>query len=217
MVTPNEYRYLRKKLLQWCEGNCRDYPWRDSGLSNYTIILTEVLLQRTNAEIVNSYFHTFFSTYSDWDSILRASNEDLEKILRPLGLYEHRRRRITSLLDFYVKNGSKIPQNEKELVKSPFNTLYLSNAIRLFIYKEKAPLIDVNMARLISRFLSLDAPRELRNNNELHRIAKRLVNVKHTIELNYAILDFSALVCQSRNPKCKKCILRRKCCFFNNL
>ncbi len=68
--------------------NKRDFPWRRSGISNYELILTEILLQRTNAETVSKYYDVFFNKYPDWEHLLAASIEDLEQIFKPLGLFK---------------------------------------------------------------------------------------------------------------------------------
>lgn len=72
-------------MLEWFISNRRDFPWRKSGINNYELIISEILLQRTKAETVANYYDTFFAKYPDWDKIKNASINDLESILGPFG------------------------------------------------------------------------------------------------------------------------------------
>ena len=59
MWNKNEIKFFRNELLSWFESNKRDFPWRKDGISNYEIILSEILLQRTKAETVSNYYNYF--------------------------------------------------------------------------------------------------------------------------------------------------------------
>ena len=94
MWNKNEIKYFQNTLLDWYASNKRDFPWRQSGTSNFELILSEILLQRTKAETVAKYYPVFFNKYPNWDSLVVASIEDLEEVFKPLGLYRHRASRL---------------------------------------------------------------------------------------------------------------------------
>ena len=90
-------QYLQHRLLEWFDENHRIFPWREDGATKYQQIVSEILLQRTKAETVAKYFETFFSKFPDWNALANASLEELEEVMRPLGLYRHRARRLYKL------------------------------------------------------------------------------------------------------------------------
>ena len=98
MYNKNNIKYFRKQLLYWFKSNRREFPWREEGLSNYEIIISEILLQRTKAETVAKYYHVFLGKYPDWQSLINATIKDLEKILKPLGLNKHRAKRLNKII-----------------------------------------------------------------------------------------------------------------------
>ena len=94
--------------------------------------------------------------------------------------------------------------------------MYISNAYELFILNKRGPLLDVNMARVLSRYFNPKEVKDVRNEKELQELSKTVINVKNCKELNWAILDFAALVCKSRSPNCSNCVIKPKCKYFNN-
>ncbi len=216
MYNKNDIKFFRSKLLDWYSDYGRNFPWRNNNISNYEIIISEILLQRTKAETVAKYYPTFINKYPNWDYLSKAHIEDLEQILKPLGLYKHRAKRIYKIIEEFNNKRGILPRNKNELKESQFSTLYISNAYELFILNKRASLLDVNMARVLSRYFKPKEIKDVRNEKELQYLSKVVTNVKQCKELNWAILDFAALVCKSRKAKCSNCVLNKKCKFFNS-
>jgi DNA (cytosine-5)-methyltransferase 1 len=214
MWNKNDIKYFRKVLLEWFTANGRDFPWRKNEISNYEIILSEILLQRTKAETVSKYYSTFFEKYPNWDILISASIEDLEEIFKPLGLYKHRAKRLLKIIQEYKERNCNLPQNRSELQDSNLSTLYISKAYELFILNHRAALLDVNMSRVLSRFFNPKEFKDVRNDKIIQELAHNVINVKSCKELNWAILDYASLVCKSSKPKCSDCKLNSKCKFF---
>lgn len=214
MWNKNDIKYFRTVLLKWFDTNKRSFPWRNEGVSNYELIFSEILLQRTKAETVAKYYDTFFKKFPDWEKLVLATDKELEKIFKPLGLHTQRVGRVRKIVEEYKLKNGILPQNRDELMESGFASLYISNAYELFVLKNKAALLDVNMSRVLSRFFQPKDFKDVRNDKIIQELAHNVINVKACKELNWAILDFAALVCKAKKPKCDECILSSKCCFF---
>jgi A/G-specific adenine glycosylase len=210
----NAISIFQKSLIDWFTVNQRQFPWRKEEISNYELIISEILLQRTKAETVSKYYTTFFDTYPNWDRLVQADNQALEQILKPLGLYRHRAKRLMKIIQEYQEKNGILPQNREELQESNLSSLYISNAYELFILKHRAALVDVNMSRLLSRYFQPQNFKDVRHDKPIQELAGKVVDVEQCKELNWAILDFAALICQSRKPKCPECLLRAGCKFF---
>ena len=215
MPDKNSLTYFRRALLDWFPVNGRAFPWRDEEVTNYELIISEILLQRTRAESVARYYGTFFGAYPDWESLAGAGLEELEEILRPLGLYRHRARRLYRIIEEYRESRGVMPANRNQLQESNLAALYLSNAYELFVLKHRSALLDVNMSRVFSRYFNVQHEKDVRHNREMRELARVVTNVKRCRELNWAILDFAALVCRPTKPKCEGCVLRKKCAYYH--
>ena len=214
MWNKNDIKYFRRVLLEWFDSNRRDFPWRKEDVSNYELIFSEILLQRTKAETVSRYYSTFFKKYPDWEKLIKAKDKDLEEILKPLGLHTQRVTRIRRIIEEYKDKNGLLPKNKDELQESSLASLYISNAYELFVLKNRAALLDVNMSRVLSRFFYPKEFKDVRNDKLIQELAHNVINVKDCKELNWSILDYAALVCKAQKPKCYECKLNGMCSFF---
>jgi A/G-specific adenine glycosylase len=108
-------------------------------------------------------------------------------------------------------NGGAVPRTRTELERLPGIGPYTASAVLALVYGRAEPLLDVNMARLLGRFLGPPEGIEAKPTRTLHALALRLVRSKRGLEVNWAVLDFGALVCRERNPLCPECLLRARC------
>lgn len=206
--------YLQDNLLSWFQTNGRSFPWRKKNLTQYQIIIAEVLLQRTKAETVSKFFPQFISSFPNWQSLVDAPIEDIETYLKPVGLYKQRAKRLHDLANEMVRRKGRLPKERSELEQIPFLGQYIANSIELIIFKQASPLLDVNMARVLERFFGERKMADIRYDPYLQELAKEVVNIPDSKELNWAILDFAALVCKATKPLCNSCIINSKCVYY---
>lgn len=206
--------YLQTTLLTWYEVYGRTFPWREDNRSEYELIVAEILLQRTRAKTISSFFLSFISQFSDWQSLVNTSDNDLEIFLRPIGLASQKAKRLKSLAIEMVKRNCVLPSQRSELETMPFFGQYIANAIEVLIFQRPAPLLDVNMERVLERYFGPRRLVDIRYDPYLQELAKRFVDYPRLREINWAILDFAALICQVAVPKCNHCILNMNCAYF---
>ncbi|CTQ63499.1 hypothetical protein [Roseibium album] len=204
---------IRKRLLSWFDRCGRNFPWRRHEAGEYEKICVEVLLQRTRAETVAKCYNEFFRRYPDWDCLAAAPISELEMVLRPLGLWRRRARSISALAKYAHENGGTFPQQDKELADVPAVGQYVSNAIQLFQHDRAKPLVDVNMARFLERYLRSRRLADIRYDPWLQEACHWLVDCERPIATNWAALDHSALICTARSPRCSECELSARCNF----
>ena len=217
-VTANSIEEFQIEILSWHEKNGRHLlPWRSEGLSNYELIIAEILLQRTKAETVANFYHLFLKAFSSWKSLAMAEIEEIENILKPIGLYKQRASRLKKLAVEMIKRKQKLPNNRDELESIPFMGQYIANAVELLIFNKPVQLLDVNMARVIERYFGERKLSDIRYDPYLQALSLKIVNHNKSRDLNWAILDFAALVCKARNPDCEHCPISQKCLFYNKI
>lgn len=213
MIKPREVKYIQNTLLKWYSKNKRDFPWRRDGCSNYNLILSEILLQRTKAESVAKYYKIFFSRYPSWSELSITTYEQLVVLLEPIGLQKQRASRILKVVKELNKRNGNLPTSRKDLHECNLGSLYISNAFEVFVLNKHSPLLDVNMARILVRYFGLTPKSDIRNDKMLQEVANMVIHVSEFKELNWAFLDFAALVCRSKKPHCNDCKLKKFCKF----
>ena len=201
---------LRHSLLAWYEAEARALPWRSAGTSVFERICVEVLLQRTRAETVAAIYAEFFARFPSWKSLAGSSIAELEEAFKPIGLWRRRARSMKSLAEYAAARAGCFPDDPAELAKVPGVGQYVSNAILLFQHDQPRPLVDVNMARVIERFVRPRVLADIRYDPWLQAASRWLVKDR-PIETNWATLDFAAKVCTARKPRCHCCPVSSRC------
>lgn len=209
---------FQEKILTWFKNSGRHhFPWRNDGLSSFQIVIAEVLLQRTKAETIEKFYSKFLLHFPNWETIANSDIHLLEKQLQPVGLYRQRAKRLKDLAIEMVKRDGQFPVAKTDLEKIPFLGQYIANAIELQIFNKPSPLLDVNMARVLERYFGERQMADIRYDPYLQNLATRVVNHPESKQINWAILDFAAIICKARTPLCKKCLLSNSCKFYKNV
>ena len=209
--------WLRRRLLCWFKPSGRSFPWRDQGGTPYEVVVAEILLQRTTATGVARTYAGFIERYPSWDALAQAPCEGLENALRPLGLWRQKALAFQHLAQSIEELGGVVPRSRAELERLPGIGPYTASAVLAIVYGRAEPLLDVNMARCLWRFFGSPEPTTEGPKRSLHALALRLVSGKRSLQVNWAVLDFGALVCQARRPRCQECPLRTRCQYAGSL
>lgn len=205
--------WLRERLLCWFEQHRRSLPWREPVRSSYELVVAEILLQRTTAAKVARAFPGFVARYPTWEAVARTPLEELQISLRPLGLWRQKARVFLDLANVVVKNGGGLPCSRRDLERLPGVGPYTASAVMVAIYGLHELFIDVNMARVLSRFFGIGARDSNVRSAFLHSLAFHLVCCEYCLSVNWAVLDLAALVCRAKKPLCQECFLREECQF----
>lgn len=205
--------WLREQLLCWFEQHRRSFPWREPVRSSYELVVAEILLQRTTAAKVARAFPGFVARYPTWEAMARTSLEELQILLRPLGLWRQKAQIFLDLAEVVEKNGGELPCSRRDLECLPGVGPYTASAVMVTVHRLHEPFIDVNMTRVLSRFFGLRACDSSVRSAFLHSLAYHLVSCECCLSVNWAVLDLAALVCRARSPLCQECFLREKCQF----
>lgn len=213
-INSDKIKLFQDLILEWYEKNGRKFDWRKDNLSSYEYIIAEVLLQRTKAETVAKFYPHFIESYPNWQTLADADTKDIAVYLKPIGLYTQRSARLKHLAEEMVKRKNKLPEDRKELEAIPYMGQYIANAVELIVFKQPSPLIDVNMSRVLERFFGPRKMADIRYDPYLQELSKKVVNHPNSKEINWAILDFAALVCKALKPLHNECPLRAYCLFY---
>lgn len=215
-ISNSQIEFFQNKILEWYSENRRHFPWRNPSATNYEKIISEVLLQRTKAETVVKFFQTFIKKYPSWRQLGNATEAELKKTLKPLGLYNQRGSRLYKLAQEMKKRNGRFPESRDVVEEISMMGQYITNAYELFILNRPAPLLDVNMARVIERYFGPRKLADIRYDPYLQELSKRIVDHPNMKEINWAILDFAASFCKKQTPICNSCKLKTSCNYNHN-
>ena len=176
-------------------------------------VVVEVLLQRTTATAVSRFYDAFIARFPSWQVLALSEVQDLEAFLKPLGLWRRRAISLLGLARYASANEGKFPADPAEHKAIPAAGQYVSNAILSFQHGKPMPLLDVNMARVIERFLRPRRLADIRHDPWLQAAASYLVRAQDAERANWATLDFASMVCRVGRPLCESCPVQLRCSF----
>lgn len=204
---------LRRALLRWGDARGRRFFWRNPGMSPFAILVVEILLTKTRAEIVAPIAPLLLARYPTPSALARANPRTLERILYPLGLHRKRARQLIACAAALAhEHGGEVPTSVEALLKLPAVGRYAANAVASVAFGQRRSVIDANIARIYGRVFSLaPPPPRLSSAHDLWVLATRLLPRKRSKEFTWAVLDLGGTVCAARNPACPSCPLSRLC------
>jgi A/G-specific adenine glycosylase len=107
-----------------------------------------------------------------------------------------------------------MPETRRELERLPGIGPYTASAVLAVVYGQAEPLLDANLARLLGRCFGLSQTLSRSSRRRLlQALALHLVRDERSLQVNWAALDFGALVCRPRRPLCPCCPLRSACAY----
>lgn len=203
--------FFQSRLNAWFDRNGRDFPWRNPKASDYQKVISEILLQRTRAESVANFLPIFFMNYPSWEKLADADETKIREIIRPVGLWKQKTNILKSLSQELVIRKGIFPSNRDDLERLPGIGQYIASAILLLIYNRPEPLLDVNMQRVLERFFGPRKMADIRYDPYLQELSRKVISTKNPVNMNYAILDYGALVCRAIDPYCETCSVNSRC------
>ena len=176
-------------LLRWYSQNKRNLPWRDIH-DPYKTWLSEVMLQQTQVATVIPYFNRFIENNPDLKSLSRVQNKKLIKLWEGLGYYSRAKNLKKSAQIIYGEMNGKFPKTVKDLQNLPGIGRYTAGAISSIAFGLKAPILDGNVKRVLSRLFCInDNGATSAFENRLWEKADDLVPIRRPGDFNQALME----------------------------
>jgi A/G-specific adenine glycosylase len=208
---PVERRRFRQRLLAWYGRHGRDLPWRKTS-DPYHILVSEIMLQQTQVDRVLPKYAEWLEKFPSLDALASAPEKDVTETWRPLGYNIRPRRLQTIAREAVASYGGQLPSDEATLLSFKGIGAYTAGAIRSFAFRERAAILDTNVARVLFRvFVGKGDPRSHAMKRHLWSVSEALVPRANVFDFNQALMDFGAMVCVARNPKCLVCPMSKGC------
>jgi A/G-specific adenine glycosylase len=208
---PPARRRFRQRLLTWYRRHGRDLPWRKTD-DPYHILVSEIMLQQTQVDRVLPKYAEWLEKYPSMHVLASAPEREVTETWRPLG-YNIRPRRLQSIArEAVARYGGELPSDEETLLSFKGIGAYTAGAIRSFAFGERAAILDTNVARVLFRvFVGTGEPKSHAMTKHLWTLSATLVPSRHVFDFNQALMDFGAMICVARNPKCLVCPMAKDC------
>jgi len=203
-------RYFQDRLVSFYKKSGRQYPWRNI-TDPYKILLTEILLQRTKSDMVKKVWKEIMGSIKPCKGGFKLNQSRIKKSIKKIGIF-NRVDTIKNLNNALLRYfGKKVPKNFDELMNLPGVGIYIAAAVRTFAFNIPDFPVDSNSFRFTSRFFGIKIFGRKSEARQIREFMNTIIDQKRPKEFVYGFLDFCAIVCTPRKPKCDSCFLNKKC------
>ena len=173
------------------------------------------MLQQTQVKTVIPYFNKFVKKYKSIESFSKINEKKVLKLWEGLGYYRRARNLLACAKILVRKYNSKLPNTIIEIKKLPGVGDYTANALLGLVYNQATIAIDGNVKRVFSRYLN---KKDSRINFErmIFINKKNLFNTNRNSDFVEALMEFGALICRPKDPKCSQCCLNKSCSYLKS-
>ncbi len=186
-------------LLDWYARVRRPLPWRATR-DPYALLVSEVMLQQTQAARVVPYFEAFLARFPDPAALAAAPARDVLAAWSGLG-YNRRALALQRAAAVVAEHGWP-----DDLTALPGVGPYTAAAVASFAWDAQRAAVDVNARRVLERW---DGRRHAPA--ALAARADAVLPGGRAAEWNQAMMELGATVCTARAPRCDACPVAAWC------
>jgi A/G-specific adenine glycosylase len=202
---------FRRSLLVWFRKKARDLPWRHDR-SPYAVLVSEMMLQQTQAATVADYFTRWLRRFPDFCALAAAEENDVLHAWQGLGYYARARNLHRAAKAVVAEHDGRLPENHDAICALPGIGDYTAAALMAFAFDRPAVVLDANVARVLARLFDMRKPVDSpAGKSQLRELASELQPPRRGRDFNEALMELGALVCLPRGPRCDACPVRKFC------
>jgi A/G-specific adenine glycosylase len=202
----------REALLAWFHPRRAAYPWRRPTPDPYAILVSEIMLQQTQAARVAAAFGPFLKRFPTISALAVSSRADVLHAWAGLG-YNRRAVWLHEAARAVCRDhDGLVPRDVEVLASLPGVGSYTAAALASIAYGEPVAAIDANVRRVVARVARGAEAHEL-SHRAISGIANGWIEAERPGLWNSALMDLGRVVCRPRVPRCGECPLGSACAF----
>ena len=177
-------------------------PWK-------LLVMGRLSAQCTDAR-VNVVSKELFSVFPDVYAMAKGDISEIERIVKPCGLYRMKAKNIKDSSEMLVHDfGGELPSDMDSLLKLPGVGRKIANLLLGDVFGLPAIVCDTHCIRISGR-LGMYPERE-RNPEKIEKILRELIEPEEGSDFCHRIVNFGRDVCTARSPECGICPLSDLC------
>lgn len=199
----------REAVRVWYEPRAHAYAWRRGRASAYRTLVSELMLQQTQAARVEPIFGAFIRRFPTVRALAAAPRADVVRAWAGLG-YNRRAVSLHRASQIVMSEpAGRVPVDPVVLRTLPGVGPYAAAAVASITGSVPVAAIDVNVRRIIARVGWGAEPSEVLP-TDIDATADRWLDREDPGAWNQALMDLGRVHCRAV-PRCEGCPLARSC------
>lgn len=184
---PEDRERFQERVVEFFEEEGRDFPWRFTDNELHALV-AEVMLQQTSYYQVQPAYEEFCDRFQDPRDVLEAEDRELRRFFQGLGL-QNRAEYVRAIATFLASDKELTQEN---LLRVKGLGRYSVNAFLSTHEGERLPIVDGNVKRVFQEFFGYESEEPPSTDEELWRLAERLLPEENVREYNLGLIDYGA-------------------------
>lgn len=179
--------------------------------TTFQLAISVILSAQTTDISVNAITPELFNRYPDAEKMSQATQEDIESLIRKIGLFRNKARYILAFAKELEKNfGGEVPSDRTQLTKLPGIGSKTANVIQAVGFAIPALAVDTHVDRVSHRLGLVD---KHANVEQTEATLKKMIPMDRWIKAHHSILFFGRYHCKAQKPACDICPLSNECLY----
>ncbi len=157
---------------------------------------------------VNIVTPELFDKFKCAKDFANATEEEVEAIIKPCGLYKTKARNIIGMCKKIISDfNGEVPSKMEDLTSLPGIGRKTANLIRGEIFGKPGIIVDTHVTRVTSRL----GFHNLKNPVRIEKELKKIIPEEETLKFCHRIVIHGRNICKARKPLCEECPLKKMC------
>ena len=176
---------------------------------DYELVIAVMLSAQTTDKSVNTVTPILFEKYPSLDDLNNASLEEVEEILKPIGLYKNKAKNLKGIVkDLIERFNYVVPSDKEQLMTLPGVGNKTAGVIRAEIFQIPDLPVDTHILRIAKR---LKLAKKDDEPIDVERKLKKIIPKERWIKSHHQLIHFGRYFCTARSPQCENCKIRDMC------
>lgn len=200
------------RLIAWQRQHGRhDLPWQHTR-DPYRVWLSEIMLQQTQVATVIPFYERFLARFPTLADLAAAPVEAVMAHWSGLGYYARARHLHRCAQRIVAEYDGAFPRTPESIARLPGIGRSTANAIAVFCFGARVPILDGNVKRVLCRYLGIEGfPGAPLVERRLWQEAALLLPDRHVDTYIQAQMDLGATICTRSRPRCAACPVAEEC------
>ena len=176
---------------------------------DYELVIAVMLSAQTTDKSVNAVTPILFDKYPSLDALNKTQLEDIEEVLKPIGLYKNKAKNLKGIVkDLIERFNYKVPSDKEQLMTLSGVGNKTAGVIRAEIFQIPDLPVDTHILRIAKR---LNLAKKDDEPIDVERKLKKIIPEERWIKSHHQLIHFGRYFCTARSPQCQNCKISDMC------
>ena len=177
----------------------------------FSILIGTILSARTKDESTTKVVKVLFSKYKNPRQLANAKLKDVEKIIRSIGFYHVKSRRIIDVAKIIdSKYRGKVPEDLETLIQLPGVGRKTANCVLVYAFEKPAIPVDIHVHRISNRLGLVDT----KTPEDTEQALMKKIKKEFWLEINDTFVMYGQNICKPVSPMCSVCKIKNSCRYY---